>query len=140
MSEVETVPTIGISYNVELPGKKALVLQSFVPRDGDIADLNATLDKLRVSAERQFAFGMVEHLKLDLQVQEKIAADTIKNLAIADENFVRKWNSSGRKGDPKLSAPEETQQRQARSNIEACKERIVKVKKDLAEYEAKIGA
>lgn len=140
MSDIEKEPSIGISYTVELPGKKALVLQSFVPRDDDAKNLDKVLDKIRVAAERQFAFGMVEHLKLDLQVQEKIAADTMKNVAIVDENVRRKWAASGRKGDPKLSGPEETQQRQAYQNIEACKERIAKVKKDIAEYEAKIGA
>ena len=138
--EIEKEPSIGISYTCELPGKKALVLQSFVPRDGNTGELNGVLDKIRIASERQFAFGMIEHLKLQLEQEMKIAEDTAKNISIVDENMKKRWDTSGRKGDLKLTAAEETQQRQAFNNVEECKKRIAKVKKDIAEYEAKIGA
>ncbi len=136
----EKVPTIGISYNVELPGKKALVLQSFVERDADIGAINQVLDKLRVAAERQFAFGMIEAARKQLEVEERVAEDHVKRIAVVDENLKRNWATSQRKGDPKLSEREANEQRQAYQNIEESKRRIAAVKKDIAEFQAKVGA
>ena len=135
---VEEIPSIGISYTVELPGKKALVLQSFVSRDAPVADLNGVLDKVRVAADRQFAFGAMQQIKLGIEQETKNLSDYRRNLAIVDENVKRNWERSNRKGDPKLSAAEETAQRQAFTNIRAGEERIAKLKADLADYEAMI--
>lgn len=136
----EKEPSIGISYNVELPGKKSLVLQSFVPRDGSPSEFNAVLDKLRVASERQFAFGMVEHLKLQLEQEEKIARDHAERMAIVDENIQRDWGQRGKRGDPQLSSKQQQDQRQAHAHAEECKRRIAKVKADMAEFQGKIGA
>jgi hypothetical protein len=140
MEDVEKEPSIGISYNVELPGKKALVLQSFVPRDCDDAYLNSTLDKLRKATDRQFAFGAVQQLRLQLEQEKKLAADHAKRMAQVDANIKARWSGTNRKGDPQLSAKEHQEQQQAYAHAEGCKERISKVRKDIAEYEAIIGA
>lgn len=140
MEEVEKVPSIGISYTVELPGKKALVMQSFVGRDCDPKELNGVLDKIRIAGERQFAFGAVQQLKLQLEQEQKIAGDHAARMAQVDENIKRDWNGGGRRGDVKLSAKQQQEQQQAYAHAEECKKRIDKVRKDIAEYEAMIGA
>lgn len=140
MDELEKQPSIGISYTCELPGKKALVMQSFVPRDCAAKDLDAVLDKVRVAADRQFAFGAVVQLKLQLEQEIKMASDHAARMAQVDENMKAKWNSSGRKGDLKLSQNEEQAQRQAYAQAEESKKRIAKVKSEISEFEAKIGA
>jgi len=140
MNDIEKEPSIGISYTCELPGKKALVLQSFVPRDCDAKDLDATLDKIRVASERQFAFGAIVQLRLQLEQEEKMAADHAMRMAQVDENMKARWNSTGRKGDLRLTQKEETEQRQAYAHAEESKKRIAKVRAEIAEFEAKIGA
>jgi hypothetical protein len=140
MEDIDKVPSIGISYTVELPGKKALVMQSFVGRDTDPRDLNATLDKIRVAADRQFAFGAIQQLKLQLEQEQKMASDHAARMAQVDENVKREWNGGGRKGDMRLSAKQQQEQMQAYAHAEECKKRIDKVRKDIAEYEAMIGA
>ncbi len=139
MDAIEKEPSIGISYTCELPGKKALVMQSFVPRDCEPAELDRVLDKIRDASERQFAFGALVQLRLQLEQEEKMAADHARNIAIVDENVKTRWSASGRKGDPRLSAAEETQQRQSYQNVEESKKRIARVKKEITEFEAKIG-
>ena len=84
--ELEKIPSIGISYTAELPGKKALVLQSFIDRDCEPKVLNAVLDKIREAGERQFAFGALVQLKLQLEQEEKIAGDHAARMAQVDEN------------------------------------------------------
>lgn len=138
--EVEKEPSIGISYNVELPGKRAIVLQSFVSRDGDVKELNVVLDKLRVASERQFAFGMVDVLKLQLEQEEKLADDHAKRMAQVDQNIKDEWSRGARKGEVSLSAKQRQDQAQAYAHAEESRKRITKVKADIAEYQAKIGA
>lgn len=140
MTEIEKDPSIGISYTAELPGKKALVLQSFVPRDCEVKDLNGVLDKIRIASDRQFAFGALVQLRLQLEQEQKIASDHAMRMAQVDENMKREWNTGGRKGDMKLSAKQEQEQRQSYAHAEECKKRIGKVKEQIAEFEAQIGA
>lgn len=138
--EDEKIPSIGISYQIELPGKKQIVLQSFVERDGDDKQFNKILDKMRIAGERQFAFGMVDVLKLQLEQEQKLASDHAARMAQVDENIKREWGSGNRRGEVRLSAKQEQEQRQAYAHAEESKKRIAKVKADIGEYMAKIGA
>lgn len=138
--ELEKIPSIGISYTAELPGKKALVLQSFIDRDCEPKALNAVLDKIREAGERQFAFGALVQLKLQLEQEEKIAGDHAARMAQVDENIRNEWTRGARKGDVQLSQKQKQDQAQAYAHAEESKKRIAKVKADIAEFEAKIGA
>ena len=138
MDEIEKEPSIGISYTCELPGKKALVMQSFVPRDCPASQLDDVLDKVRVAGERQFAFGAVIQLKLQLEQEEKMARDHASRMAQVDENIKAEWNRGNRRGDPTLSAKQRQDQAQAYAHAEESKVRIAKVRAEIAEFEAKI--
>ena len=137
MDEIEKEPSIGISYTCELPGKKALVMQSFVPRDCDAALLDNILDKVRVAGERQFAFGAVIQLKLQLEQEEKMASDHAARMAQVDENIKAEWTRGSRRGDPTLSQKQRQDQAQAYAHAEESKKRIAKVRAEIAEFEAK---
>jgi hypothetical protein len=138
MEDIDKVPSIGISYTVELPGKKALVMQSFVGRDCVPKELNDVLDKIRVASERQFAFGAIQQLRMQLEQEQKIAADHAARMEQVDINIKREWGE--RKGDVKMSKRELEEQDKAYAHGEECKKRIAKVQKDIADYEAMIGA
>ena len=138
--EAEKTPSIGISYTVELPGKKALVMQSFVERDCSEADLNGVLDKVRKAADRQFSFGYVDILKKELEQQERLANDHATRMAALDERIKSDWTRSAKKGDPRLGPKEQDEQRKAFAHADECKRRIAAVKAEIAEHEAKIGA
>ena len=140
MEDIEKEPSIGISYNLALGNNKSLVLQSFIERDCEPKVLNAMLDKLRVATERQAAFFALEGAKAELARQEKMAADHARRMAQVDENFKAAWNRGNRKGDPVLTAKERTEQQQAYANAEEIKVRIAMTKKDIADFEAIIGA
>jgi hypothetical protein len=120
--------------------KRQLVLQSLVARDCDIKDLNGTLDKLRVAADRQVAFADLEKLKLFLQQQEEQAATHAKRIAQVDQNVKTAWARSNKRGDPVLSGKERQEQQQAYETAEAMKQRIAKVKQDIADLQAITGA
>ncbi len=135
---ISQIPTIGISVSRELPGKQNLVLQSLIERDCKAADLDAVLDKLRVASERQFAFGAVIQLKLQLEQEEKMASDHAIRMAQVDANLKAEWTRGSRRGDPTLSPKQRQDQAQAYAHAEESKKRIAKVKSEIAEFEAKI--
>lgn len=137
---VETEPSIGISYQCELPGKRQVILQSLVPRDCKIDDLNAVLDKMRTASERQYAFEMRDVLARQLEQEQKLADGHAERIAQVDQNVKNDWERRGRKGEIRLTAKEESEQRQAYQNVEESKRRIAMVKKQIAENETKIGA
>ncbi len=138
--DIEKAPSIGFSLQAQLPGNRTLVTQSFIDRDCDVKDLNAVLDKIRTAVDRQLAFGMIEALRLQLEQEEKIASDHATRMAQVDANINRDWQNGGRRGDVVLSAKQRQEQAQAYAHAEECKKRIAKVKRDIAEFEARIGA
>lgn len=133
-------PSIGISLRCVLPNQQELVLQSFVERDCDTPRLDGLLDKLRVAAERQLAFGGLREARADLKKLEKIAVDHAARMEIVDENIKRKWDASNRKGEIKLTAQEEAAQLQSIQYAEDTKNRIAEIKKNIAELERVVGA
>jgi hypothetical protein len=134
---IEQVPTIGISLNLELPGKKTLVLQSLVERDGN--NLDAVLDKIRTAADRQFSHCLLDDLQRQLENEKKIAADHGKRMAIVEDNHNRRWLASNRKGPMRLSESEEKERQQAIAQAEESKRRIAQVEGWIKEHRAKAG-
>jgi len=135
--DVEKVPTIGISLNLELPGKKTLVLQSLVERDSQ--DLDRVLDKIRTAADRQFSHCLLDDLNRQLEQEKKISADHAKRIAIVEENHNRRWLASNRKGPMKLSDSEEKERIQALNQAEESKRRIAQVEGWIKEHRTKAG-
>lgn len=139
MADIEQVPTIGISVSRELPGKQSLVLQSMIDRDCKPEVLDAVLDKIRIASDRQFAFGAVQQLKLQLEQEEKMAADHANRMAQVDANIKANWSKRGKHGDPQMSQKELQEQHQAHAHAEESKKRIAKVKAEIAEFQSKIN-
>ena len=137
--EIEKVPSIGISYTVELPGKKALVLQSFIGRDDSAAELDRVLDKIRVAADRQFSANLLDDLNRQLEQEKKIASDHAQRIAIVEENHNRRWLASNRKGEMKLSENEAKERQQALNQAEESKRRIAQVEGWIKEHRVKAG-
>ena len=138
--EIEKEPSIGISLNVQVSEKRQLVLQSLVARDCAAQDLNVILDKLRMAADRQVAFADIEKLKLFLAQQEEQATTHAKRIAQVDQNVKDAWARGNKRGDPVLTSKERTEQAQAYEIAEELKRRIAKVKQDIADTQAIIGA
>jgi hypothetical protein len=136
---LDKIPAIGISFQCALHGQRQIVLQTFVERDCDVATLNAILDKLRDASERQYAWGQVEQLKLELKREHATAEQQQLNIERADQRLRETWNSSNRKGELRLTQAEIQQQRQAYDNAEAIKKRIASMKEDLARWEARVA-
>ena len=136
---LDKIPSIGISFQCALHGQRQLVLQSFIDRDCSTEQLDGLLDKLRDACERQYAWGQVEQIKLDLKREHAQAAQQQVNIERADEQLKHDWNQSNRKGDLRLTQQQVQQQRQAYDNLEAIKKRIEGFNSDLTRWEALVA-
>jgi hypothetical protein len=132
-------PSIGISYRVALIGSRELVLQSFVDRDCEVSRLNELLDKLRDASERQYAYGKIEEIKLNIKQEEKNAADQQVNIEATDAGIKAGWENGKRKGDVRMTAAQIEQQRKTYAIAEGIKIRMASLKAALVEWEAKLG-
>jgi hypothetical protein len=133
-------PSIGISVRTVLPNSQELVLQSFVERDCDTSRLDSLLDRLRVAAERQMAFGGLRELRQKLKETEELAARHAARMEIADTAIKQRWDSSDRKGDIVLTAQELQQQQQSYQYAEDTRAKIEELKKTIGELEQVVGA
>jgi len=137
---LDKIPAIGISFQCTLYGQRQIVLQTFVERDCDVATLNAILDKLRDASERQYAWGQVEQLKLELKREYAGAEQQQLNIERTDQKHRQDWLADNRrKGDLQLTQSQLQQQQQAYDNLEAFKKRIAGLKEDLKKWEARVA-
>lgn len=136
---LDKIPTIGVSISTELPGKRSLVLQTFIERDAAPVDLNALLDKLKDASERQFSFGLVEILEAQLKQEKKIAEDHGRRIEQVQKNMEDNWSKRRKAGKPQLSAQEEKERQQAMLNADESRRRIAQVEIELAAARRKIS-
>ena len=136
---LDKIPSIGISFQCALHGQRQLVLQSFIERDCSAAALDGLLDKLRDACERQYAWGQVEQIKLDLKREHGQAVAQQLTIERAAAKHQDEWMASNRKGDLRLTQQQMQQQQQAYDNLEAIKKRIEGFHADLTKWEALVA-
>lgn len=136
---IEKVPSIGISYQVALHGQRQLVMQSFVGRDCTKDELNALLDKLRNAGERQFAFGQIDEINLNLERSMVEARQQQGRIEEADARIKTEWANGRKRGDPQLTQSQIQKQREAYAVAEGIKDRIESLTKAKSEWEAKLA-
>ena len=85
---VESVPAIGISFQVGVSETKQIVFQCFVPMDCAPAEMNAALDKLRDASERQEAYVNLPKLKAKLAQFEKVQKRAVEDMYRLDQERV----------------------------------------------------
>lgn len=70
-AQTPDVPALGMSIQVDLGAGRVATLQTFVPSDMSLPEVNRMLDKMTAAGDRQRAHYMLEELNRDLLKQEK---------------------------------------------------------------------
>ena len=131
-------PTIGLSLNAQFAAGRTVVFQTYVPQDVSPEGISVILQKLNWVADREEAFYAQEQARKQLEVEENAAANIARRLGEIEHNIQTKSISEGRR-NPKLSAQDEIQKKQAVDTVEESKRRIAACKKHLAELIEKAG-
>ena len=141
--DVEKTPAIGISYQVGISETRQVVFQCFVPMDCEAAELNGTLDKLRVAADRQEATVLLPQKRARLAAFRKGHDRSLEDIERIDAQRreaaeLRRTNNAGRRTD-KLSAQETAQEGKAQADRANALVTVQRHESEIAALEAEIA-
>ena len=135
---VGETPALGVSVNMQFAAGRQLVFQTHVPQETSAEELNVLLDKMNAVADRAEAYYAQEQARRQLETEEKALANMARRLSEVESNIQLKASLDGRR-NPKPSAQDETQKKQAYDTLEEGKRRVAECKKYLAELIEKAG-
>lgn len=134
----ETAPALGVSLELQYAGGRKVVMQTHLPQTASSGEIDALLDKLNYSADRQEAFYAQEQARRQLEVEENALTNIQERFGFVDAKYNDRASGDGRRV-PKLSDNDVKERKQALDNVEASKKRVATCKAYLAELIAKAG-
>ncbi len=135
---VVDTPALGVSMNLQFAAGRQVVFQTHLPQECSAEDLNALLDKMNAVGDRAEAFYAQEQARRQLEVEEDALNNIVRRLSEVETNIQTKAVADGRR-NPKLSAQDEVQKKQALDQVEASKKRVAACRKHLQELIEKAG-
>ncbi len=132
-------PTIGISLNAQFAAGRTVVFQTYCPQDVTPQGIATIVEKLNWVADREEAFYAQDQARKQLEVEENAAANIVRRLSEVEANMQLKAASDGQRRNPKPSAQDEVQKKQALDSVEESKRRVAACNKFLAELIVKAG-
>lgn len=134
----EAAPALGISVSAQYATGRTVVFQTHVDQNISAADLNALLDKTNEAADRQEAFYAIDQAQRQLEVEENATLNMARRLEEAEANIQMKMTAEGKR-NPKLSAQDAMQKKQALDTLAEGKKRVEIARKFLEELKQKAG-
>jgi hypothetical protein len=128
----ETVvsPGVGWSYEQRFGDErrpKSLVAQMHIPLDMPGADVDAYLDKIRKSMDRQIALYDLEHALLAIKDHKIKIIEQETMLETVEEQFRLDYEARGRRGDwtpDKMTPNQQSQRKTAEGNLRVWREKL----------------
>lgn len=134
----DTAPALGVSLNAQFAAGRQVVFQTHVPQDISGKDLDNLLDKMNASADRAEAYYAQDQIRRQLEVEKNAAANIARRLSEVEDNIQLKAMADNRR-NPKPSAQDEVQKKQAHDSVAESKRRVDSLEKDLADLIKKAG-
>jgi len=135
---VDTAPALGVSMNAQFAAGRQVVFQTHVPQDVSIDDLNKLLDTMNEAADRAEAYYAQEQARRQLEVENNALTNIVRRLNEVEGNIQLKAAADNRR-NPKLSAQDEMQKKQALDSVEESKKRVKVCADHLADLIKKAG-
>ena len=137
-SKGEKVPALGISLNAQFAQGRSVVFQTYVDLEVSKEVLDQLMDKLNAVADRQEAFYAIDQAERQLEVETNAMKNMARRLEEIEANIRLKMTAEGRR-NPKLTAQDEMQKKQAGDTLEEGKKRVAIAQKFLDELKQKAG-
>jgi hypothetical protein len=120
-------------------GEKTFILQTYVARDAELAELHALADKMTSVFERQQWKAEIPSLELALEADEKGLKAAEENAQIIEERAEAEWKKRKKVGPYQLNDKEVQQKTTYLVNRQAFVDAIAKKKLAIAELKKKIA-
>ena len=137
-SKGETAPALGISLSAQFAQGRTVVFQTHVAQDMSKVELDKMMDRLNAVADRQEAFYAIDQAERQLEVETNATKNMARRLEEVEANIATKMTAEGRR-NPKLTAQDEMQKKQARDTLEEGHKRVAIAQKFLDELKQKAG-
>src|SRR3974390_3937775 len=132
-------PAIGISRDFKINDRRALVIQTYLPRDAANGEVYHLMEKCLDAADILEVRDRLKDLRLllekaveELPIHEKKAKDY-------QENAYRKHMQGNRRGEFKFSQAEQASFDNMTTSVAACRENIKRFEKAIAEAEMELA-
>lgn len=131
-------PAIGFSLDCKINDRRAFVIQTYLPISASPAEINAMLDKLHASADRQEVRYRLKDMKLLLEKAEQELPLHEKKLVEFEESAVRRHRTSGRRADFEWKGNDATNRDNLIQTVAMTRVNIERIKKGIAEAEQEL--
>lgn len=131
----EKAHDVAIQFSIEakINQGRSIVAQTAVARDAPASEINEILDKVHAALDRQEAKALVKGLKITLERDTKQLENQVQAVANLKTAYEQEWMASGRKGQFELRGQQKSNVENQEKSLEALKERIETIKRDLNE-------
>jgi hypothetical protein len=137
--ETAADPALGISVEMQYAGGRKMVFQTHVSQNTTESEVNGLLDVMNAVADRAEAYYAQDQARRQLEVEENAAANIAKRLSEVEANIQTKSVAEGGRRNPKLSAQDEMQKKQALDSVEESRRRVAACREHLADLIKKAG-
>jgi hypothetical protein len=138
----KSVPALGVSFSANLgEGPKAvnMVFQTHIGGDETQEQIDARLDKLVESIERQKAIAEIPEIEASIKKHQTAYDNLVDDIERLDKQRAEEWTASNRTGAPKLSAQDKVNRENGIVNADRFKNFIKVEKENLAKALEKIN-
>ena len=126
---------LGISLEAKFNASRSVVFQTHVPLGADPKEIYRQFAKICDIADRREEFYLLKGLHITLERDEEALKSTIDGIAKLQTAYEKEYISSGRKGAFRLAGQQKTNIDNQQSGAQALRDRIAKVKSEIAELE-----
>ena len=137
MPDDEDAPAavLGISLEAKFNASRSVVFQTHVPLGADPKEIYRQFAKICDIADRREEFYLLKGLRITLERDEEALKTTIQQIGNLRTAYENEWVAGGRKGPFKLGGQQKTNVDNQQNGAMALKDRIEKVKGEIAELE-----
>jgi len=137
MPDDEDAPAavLGISLEAKFNASRSVVFQTHVPLGADPKEIYKQFAKNCDIADRREEYYLLKGLRITLERDEESLKTTLESINHLQSAYENEYIAAGRKGPFKLVGQQKTNVENQMSGAKALKDRIDKVKLEIAELE-----
>lgn len=126
---------IGFSIEAKFNQSRSVVAQTHVPLDTNPKEIYRQLAKVCEVLDRREEFYLLKGLKITLERDEAQYKTQVEQLGNLENSYRNEFAATGRKGGYELRGQQKTNVENQRTSLKALKDRIDKIKIEIAELE-----
>lgn len=135
MPDETPVPLLGISVEAKFNQSRSVVFQTHIPLDSDPKEIYKKFSEVCEVLDRREEFYLLKGLRITLERDTESLKQETEKVGRLEESYRAEFAASGRKGTYELRGQQRTNVENQKGALQALRDRIAKVKSEIAELE-----